>query len=222
MGRLVALKGFVDQSSARVTDLGAASRRVVSFLASIRELADLTNLLALNAAIEAARAGVHGKGFGVVAEEVRRLAEQSGAAAAEAGQLLADMQQRLNEVVDQMQKGHAGVAGVERVSAQSLEALSAIVHVTQEAGSRAARITETASGQRAAYATLRERMEAVASTSQRNREGIEAVIKNAGEVTSGLEDLGRATQELSGVVAMLGELTHRFAAEDAPGYHSPP
>ena len=222
MTRLVALKTFVEQSSARVTDLGAASRRVVSFLASIRELADLTNLLALNAAIEAARAGAHGKGFGVVAEEVRRLAEQSGAAAAEAGQLLSEMQQRLNEVVEQMQRGHAGVAGVERVSAQGLEALSAIVRVTQEAGGRTARITETANGQRDAYATLRDRMESVAGRSRKNREGIEAVIKNAGDVSAGLEDLGRATQELSGVVAMLGELTHRFAAEDAPGYHSPP
>ena len=222
MTRLVALKAFVDQSSARVTDLGAASRRVVSFLASIRELADLTNLLALNAAIEAARAGVHGKGFGVVAEEVRRLAEQSGAAAAEAGQLLAEMQQRLNEVVEQMQRGHAGVAGVERVSAQGLDALSAIVRVTQEAGGRTARITETANGQRDAFAALRDRMEAVAGRSRKNREGIEAVIKNAGEVTEGLEDLGRATRELSAVVAMLGELTHRFAAEDARDYHSSP
>jgi methyl-accepting chemotaxis protein len=222
MSRLVALKTFVDQSSARVTDLGAASRRVVSFLASIRELADLTNLLALNAAIEAARAGAHGRGFGVVAEEVRRVAEQSGGAAAEAGQLLAEMQQRLNEVLDQMQRGHAGVAGVEQVSAQGLDALSAIVRVTQEAGNRTARITETATGQRAGYAALRERMEAVAGTSRRNREGIEAVIKHAGEVTTGLEDLGRATQELGAVVAMLGELTHRFAAEEAPGYHSPP
>jgi methyl-accepting chemotaxis protein len=222
MTRLVALKTFVEQSSARVTDLGAASRRVVSFLASIRELADLTNLLALNAAIEAARAGTHGRGFGVVAEEVRRVAEQSGAAAAEAGHLLAEMQQRLNEVLDQMQRGHAGVAGVERVSAQGLDALSAIVRVTQEAGNRTARITETATGQRAAYAVLRERMEAVAGTSRQNREGIQAVIRHAGEVSAGLEDLGRATQELGAVVAMLGELTQRFAADEAPGYHSHP
>jgi methyl-accepting chemotaxis protein len=222
MTRLVALKQFVDQSSERVTGLGAASRRVVSFLASIRELADLTNLLALNAAIEAARAGAHGKGFGVVADEVRRLAEQSGAAATEAGQLLAEMQQRLGEVVDQMHKGHAGVAGVERVSAQGLDALGAIVQATEEARDRAARIQAMAAEQRAAYGTLRERMEAVAGISRRNREGIEAVIRRAGEVTAGLEDLGRATQELEGVVAMLKDLTHRFAAEDAPGYHSTP
>jgi methyl-accepting chemotaxis protein len=208
MGRLVALKAFVDQSAARVTGLGAASRRVVSFLASIRELADLTNLLALNAAIEAARAGAQGKGFGVVADEVRRLAEQSAAAATEAGQLLADMQQRLSEVDEQMHKGHTGVAGVERVSALGLDALDAIVRATHDAG------------EGADYAGLRERMEAVAGISQRNRQGIEAVITRAGDVAAGLEDLGRATQELANVVDMLSEMTRQFAADDSGDYHS--
>jgi len=73
--RLVALKTFVGESSAKVQQLGQVSRRITGFIASIRELADMTNLLALNAAIEAARAGKHGKGFAVVADEVRRLAE---------------------------------------------------------------------------------------------------------------------------------------------------
>jgi methyl-accepting chemotaxis protein len=222
MSRLVALKAFVDQSAARVTDLGAASRRVVSFLASIRELADLTNLLALNAAIEAARAGAHGKGFAVVADEVRRLAEQSAAAATEAGQLLADMQQRLREVDEQMHKGHAGVAGVERVSAQGLDALDAIVRATHDAGDGAGRITHTAAGQRAAYAGLRERMETVAGISQSNRRGIETVITRAGDVAAGLEDLGRATKELADVVSMLSEMTRQFAADDQGDYHSVP
>src|SRR2546428_2519660 len=85
--RLVALKTFVGESSAKVQQLGQVSRRITGFIASIRELADMTNLLALNAAIEAARAGKHGKGFAVVADEVRRLAEQSGSAALEPGGL---------------------------------------------------------------------------------------------------------------------------------------
>ncbi len=77
IGRLVALKAFVSEASSKVQQLGQVSRRITGFIASIRELADMTNLLALNAAIEAARAGKHGKGFAVVADEVRRLAEQS-------------------------------------------------------------------------------------------------------------------------------------------------
>ena len=217
LGRLVGLKAFVEQSAARVTDLGTASGRVVSFLVSIRELADLTNLLALNAAIEAARAGAHGKGFGVVADEVRRLAEQSGAAASEAGQLVAEMQHRVHEVVQQMEKGRAGVAGVERLSEQGLDALDAVVRATHAARERAGRITETAAGQRAAYGGLRERMQAVATTVKQNREGSDTVITRAGDVAAGLEDLERASRELADVVSMLAELSRRFAAEEPAG-----
>jgi methyl-accepting chemotaxis protein len=106
------------------------------------------------------------------------------------------------------------------VSALGLDALDAIVRATHDAGEGAERITRTADGQRAAYAGLRERMEAVAGISQRNRQGIEAVITRAGDVAAGLEDLGRATQELANVVDMLSEMTRQFAADDSGDYHS--
>src|SRR5436309_14091105 len=97
----MALKAFMGESSAKVQQLGQLSRRITGFIASIRELADMTNLLALNAAIEAARAGKHGKGFAVVAEEVRRLAEQSGSAGEEAGGVVQDIERAVGEVVAQ-------------------------------------------------------------------------------------------------------------------------
>src|SRR5207248_10434625 len=95
------------------------------FIASIRELADMTNLLALNAAIEAARAGKHGKGFAVVADEVRRLAEQSGNAALEAGELVQDIHRQVGEVVEQMRRGQGNVGGGEGPSAGAWEARDA-------------------------------------------------------------------------------------------------
>src|SRR5213075_1286088 len=119
--RLVALKTFVGESSAKVQELGQVSRRITGFIASIRELADMTNLLALNAAIEAARAGKHGKGFAVVADEVRRLAEQSGNAALEAGELVQDIHRQVGEVVEQMRRGQMNVSGVEELSSAALE-----------------------------------------------------------------------------------------------------
>src|SRR5258705_12479090 len=103
--RLVALKLFVGESSTKVQQLGQMSRRITGFIASIREIADMTNLLALNAAIEAARAGKHGKGFGVVADEGRALAEHSAPAAAGAGDLVQDIHTQVGEVVEQMRRG---------------------------------------------------------------------------------------------------------------------
>ena len=193
--RLVALKAFVGESSSKVQQLGQVSRRITGFIASIRELADMTNLLSLNAAIEAARAGKHGKGFAVVADEVRRLAEQSANAAAEAGELVQDIHTQVGEVVEQMRRGQVNVGDVEELSAAALEALDAIVAATAEATAHAGRITAAAGEQHQAFARLRERINAIASVAGENRLQADDV----------------ATRDLEQVATMLRDLTRGFA-----------
>ena len=210
--RLVALKSFVGESSVKVQQLGQVSRRITGFIASIRELADMTNLLALNAAIEAARAGKHGKGFAVVADEVRRLAEQSGSAALEAGDLVQDIHREMGEVVEQMRRGQVNVAGVEELSAAALEALDAIVTATVEATGHARRIAEAAGEQDQAFRQLRQRIHAVAEIAGKNRAEADDVATRANDAARGLSDLERATRELEDVAAMLRELTRGFAS----------
>ncbi len=209
--RLVALKAFVGESSSKVQQLGQMSRRITGFIASIRELADMTNLLSLNAAIEAARAGKHGKGFAVVADEVRRLAEQSATAAAEAGELVQDIHTQVGEVVEQMRRGEVNVGGVEELSAAALEALDAIVAATAEATAHAGRITAVAGEQNQAFARLRERINAVASIAGENRLQADDVATRAVQAAEGLIDLERATRDLEQVATMLRELTRGFA-----------
>jgi methyl-accepting chemotaxis protein len=210
--RLVALKGFVGESSSKVQALGQVSRRITGFIASIRELADMTNLLALNAAIEAARAGRHGKGFAVVAEEVRHLAEQSADAAAEAGELVQDIHRQVGEVVEQMRRGQVNVGGVEELSAGALEALDAIVAATADATTHAQRIAGAATEQGDAFGKLRQRINAVAAIIGKNRSEADDVATRAGEAARGLAELERATRELEEVAAMLRELTRGFAS----------
>ncbi|HYK83416.1 MAG TPA: methyl-accepting chemotaxis protein [Gemmatimonadales bacterium] len=209
--RLVALKSFVSEASTQVQQLGQVSRRITGFIASIRELADMTNLLALNAAIEAARAGKHGKGFAVVAEEVRRLAEQSATAALEAGELVQDIHRQVGEVVEQMRRGQVNVGGVEEVSASALEALDAIVAATAAATDHAQRIAAAAGEQDQAFGALRERIHAVAAIAGKNRAEADDVATRADEAAKGLTELERATRELEDVAAMLRELTRGFA-----------
>jgi methyl-accepting chemotaxis protein len=209
--RLVALKAFVGESSAKVQQLGQMSRRITGFIASIRELADMTNLLSLNAAIEAARAGKHGKGFAVVADEVRRLAEQSATAAIEAGELVQDIHTQVGEVVEQMRRGQVNVGGVEELSAAALEALDAIVAATAEATAHAGRITAAAGEQNQAFARLRERINAVASIAGQNRLQADDVATRAVQAAEGLTDLERATRDLEQVATMLRDLTRGFA-----------
>ena len=205
------LKAFVGESSSKVQQLGQMSRRITGFIASIRELADMTNLLALNAAIEAARAGKHGKGFGVVADEVRRLAEQSAAAAAEAGELVQDIHTQVGEVVEQMRRGQVNVGDVEELSAAALEALDAIVAATAEATAHAGRITTAAGEQNVAFDRLRERINAVASIAGQNRAEADDVATRAVQAAQGLTDLERATRDLEQVATMLRDLTRGFA-----------
>jgi methyl-accepting chemotaxis protein len=210
--RLVALKTFVGESSAKVQALGQVSRRITGFIASIREFADMTNLLSLNAAIEAARAGKHGKGFAVVAEEVRRLAEQSGTAAAEAGELVEDIHGQVGEVVEQMRRGQVSVGGVEELSSAALEALDAIVAATGDATAHARRIADAAGEQDSAFVKLRERINAVAAIAGKNRAEADDVATRASEAARGLADLERATRELESVATMLRDLTRGFAS----------
>ena len=209
---LVALKTFVGESSIKVQRLGQVSRRITGFIASIRELADMTNLLALNAAIEAARAGKHGKGFAVVAEEVRHLAEQSASAAAEAAQLVEDIHRQVGEVVEQMRRGQVNVGGVEEVSAGALEALDAIVAATADATTHARRIATAAGEQDTAFTKLRQRIHAVAAIAGKNRTEADDVATRAGEAARGLTELELATRELEAVATMLRELTRGFAS----------
>ncbi len=210
--RLVALKTFVGESSSKVQRLGQVSRRITGFIASIRELADMTNLLALNAAIEAARAGKHGRGFAVVAEEVRHLAEQSATAAAEAAQLVEDIHRQVGEVVEQMRRGQVNVGGVEELSAGALEALDAIVAATADATTHAQRIATAAGEQGTAFTRLRQRIHAVAAIAGKNRAEADGVASRASEAARGLTELEVATRELEAVAAMLRELTRGFAS----------
>lgn len=104
----------VQSSSAIVEDLGHQSDQITSIVNTIREIADQTNLLALNAAIEAARAGEQGRGFAVVADEVRKLAERTSQSTTEIGGMVTKIQNGTKSAVSSMQSGVAQVStGVE-------------------------------------------------------------------------------------------------------------
>ncbi len=210
--RLVSAKGFVAESGAQIEALATTTKRITEFINIIRELADQTNLLALNAAIEAARAGEQGQGFGVVAEEVRKLAEEAARASDQAGDLVLGFEDQMRRMAVQMTRGQAIVSDVETLSESARQALDQIVEATAAASTGAQRIAETSRDQELEFSKLRERVMRVAEISRRNRAGAENVTASAKDQATALRELEGATHELRDVAVYLSELTHRITS----------
>ena len=143
-----AIAESVSASAAEIEHLGKSSDQIGKIIAVIDEIADQTNLLALNAAIEAARAGEQGRGFAVVADEVRKLAERTTKATKEIAQMVVAIQEGTNHAVSSMKAGTKKVeSGVETAKFAG-SALSEIIRAAEQVGDMITQIA-TASAEQA-------------------------------------------------------------------------
>ena len=172
------IKATVDKGAFAVHRLGERSDKIGQIVHVIRGIADQTNLLALNAAIEAARAGEHGRGFTVVAEEVRKLAEQSAAATKEIGELIGETQLEMQEATAAMELGAQEVRGG--------------VQIVEEAGQALLQILEQIKHNA-------ELVEQVAQGAEQSSKGVQDLAGSADQVNSIVQQISAQAQELAGV-----------------------
>ncbi|MEI7431156.1 MAG: methyl-accepting chemotaxis protein [Betaproteobacteria bacterium] len=160
----------VDESSRTVTSLGERSSQIGSIIGTIREIADQTNLLALNAAIEAARAGEQGRGFAVVADEVRKLAERTTKETHEIGQMIKAIQDETKSAVSAMGIGMRQVDAGTAEAAHSEAALREIMAQVDAVSAQVSHIAAATEEQTVATEEISSNMESIAASIEKTAE----------------------------------------------------
>ncbi|MBH3374715.1 methyl-accepting chemotaxis protein [Pseudomonas juntendi] len=180
LARMNLIAQTVEASAGQISELDSHAEQISSIVSVISGIAEQTNLLALNAAIEAARAGEQGRGFAVVADEVRLLAQRTGNSTQEITEMVKRIQSGTREAVGQMEVGVQQVKGGVTLAQQAGEA---IVNIRQSSGDVVRMVDQISLAlreQTAASQDVARNVERIAQMSQQNSQAVEQTAETAG------------------------------------------
>ena len=182
----------VTETSTQMVTLSEQSQQISSIANVIKEVADQTNLLALNAAIEAARAGEQGRGFAVVADEVRKLAERTTASAKEISTMIASIQDHTNKASDTMRHGTERVSNGVMLAERAEDSMRQISSDSKGVVHAVTGISNSLREQRTASGEIAKRVESIALMTEENSAAVSSVAATAEQLKSMANDLKQA------------------------------
>jgi methyl-accepting chemotaxis protein len=189
----------VTSSANTVSALGKSSDKIGEIVQVIDDIADQTNLLALNAAIEAARAGEQGRGFAVVADEVRKLAERTTKATKEIANMIKTIQKETSDAVNSMNQGTQEVVKGTALANKAGDVLKEIIEGAQKVADVAVQVAAASEEQSNSSEQI-----------SRNIEGISNVTR---ETSTGIHQIARASEDLSRLTVTLQDLVNKFKVQ---------
>lgn len=210
MSQMETIKETVNTAANIIAKLGERSNEIDQIVDTISDISNQTNLLALNASIEASRAGEHGKGFTVVANEVKKLAEQSKQAAGQIGDLIKEIQTDTDLAVDSINNGthevEKGSDAVQTAGVTFNEITSIVSQVSEQMKAISSSIQKLSSS--TGYVV--EMIQNVDDLADSARENFENVAAAAEEQTATLEEIASSSEELSSMALELQEAVSKF------------
>ncbi|QDX81899.1 hypothetical protein B9N43_11930 [Denitratisoma sp. DHT3] len=189
----------VNNTSGTIRELESFSTQISSIVQVIKEISDQTNLLALNAAIEAARAGEQGRGFAVVADEVRKLAERTSTSTQEIGGMIDKIQEGTQGAVREMEAGVTRVTDGVRLATQAGESVTALRDSAERTAGVVAEISQTLNSQSASAKDVARKVETIAQSTEENNSTVQKTAALA--------------RQLAGLSTELSQLAGRFQVE---------